>query len=452
MTVSRSTIAQIRFGYGFHPSQTAPRGPEDVFGQLRQGHRAPLILPVTSLEDRRDLLDRRIERRKAKDDAGREEIVQKIRQRVMADVSARVFQRALSEYGFYERMAAFWADHFSVSARKPSQLYKLPTFEIDVIRPHMMRRFEDMLIAVVQHPAMLHYLDQVESFGPGSRAGKRRGRGLNENLAREVLELHTTGVGGPYTQQDVREFAELLTGYGVQRGYLRFKFFPQRAEPGAETIMGKTYGGDPARADHAVELLRKLARHPATAEHLARKLAIHFVSDTPDADLVSHIAGVWRQSGSDLAQVTRALVEHPASWRGFGGKVKRPEELLVSTLRAMGLTKRQANIAVKSKRIARKIFWTLKGLNQPMFQAPGPDGWPEEAEAWITPQGLASRLDYAGKAGQRIAETTDQDPRRFAKEALQDALREDTAFAVGAAPDRWEGFAFALASPEFNRR
>lgn len=452
MAINRSTIAQIRFGYGFHPDHRVPNGPEDLMAQAKHGAGSGLIFPVTSIEGRRDLLDRMIERRKAKDMEGRKKIIRQMRQTAIGDVTARIFQRALSRHGFYERLAAFWADHFSVSGKNPGQLYMLPTFEIDAIRPHIMGRFEDMLTAVVQHPAMLHYLDQVESFGPASRAGKRRGRGLNENLAREVLELHTVGVDGPYTQKDVREFAELLTGYGVQRGYLRFRFFPQRAEPGPETVMGKTYGGDPAKAKHALALLRDLSRHPATAHHMAWKLAVHFTSDTPDEDLVRHVAKVWRDSGGKLPRVYRALVEHPAAWRDFGAKVKRPDELMISTLRAMGATKVHAKRAMQPGRPARQVFLTLKALNQPMFQAPGPDGWPEDGTTWITPQGLAARLKYAGKAGQQIAETTDLDPRRFAEHALRDALRPDTAFAVGAAPDRWEGFAFALASPEFNRR
>ncbi|MEM7056757.1 MAG: DUF1800 domain-containing protein [Pseudomonadota bacterium] len=452
MTVNRSTIAQIRFGYGFHPAHSAPRGPEDVLDQAYQGSRTKLFFPITDLQGRRNLLEKMIERRKAKDMEGRKKIIRQMRQGAISDISGRVFQRALSQHGFYERLAAFWADHFSVSGRNPGQVYMLPTFEIDVIRPHIMGRFEDMLAAVVQHPAMLHYLDQVESFGPASRAGKLRDRGLNENLAREVLELHTLGVGGPYSQEDVRQFAELLTGYGVQRGYLRFRFFPQRAEPGVETVMGKTYGGDPAKVSHALELLRDLARHRVTADHMARKLAVHFVADDPDPDLVRHIAEAWRRSGGNLPQVYQALVEHKASWRGFGAKIKRPQELMISTLRAMGANKAQAKRAMQPGRPSRQVFLTLKALNQPMFQAPGPDGWPEEAEAWITPQGLAARLQYAGKAGHQIAETTDIDPRRFAEDALQDALRPDTAFAVSAAPDRWEGFAFALASPEFNRR
>ena len=215
MTISRSTIAQIRFGYGFHPAQSVPQGPEDVLAQVRAGARAPLIIPVTDRAGRRDLVDQFIAHQKAGNKEQRVQVARQMRHGAWADVAGRIYQRALSPHGMYERLAAFWADHFTIAARNAGRLYMLPTFEIDAIRPHIMGRFEEMLIAVVQHPSMLHHLDQVHSFGPGSRAGKRLGRGLNENLAREILELHTVGVDGPYTQKDVREFAELLTGYGT---------------------------------------------------------------------------------------------------------------------------------------------------------------------------------------------------------------------------------------------
>jgi len=450
MAVSNATIGAIRFGYGFHPDQPAPDNPDALMAALRAGQTAPLLFDVPGSDDRRALLDEMIRLRKAKDKEGRRKAIRKMRIEALRDVARRVHQRALSPHGFYERVAGFWADHFTVAGKNPGQLYFMPVFEPEALRPHIMGRFEDMLTAVAQHPAMLIYLDQVESFGPASRAGKRLGRGLNENLAREILELHTIGVGGPYTQRDVREFAELLTGYGTRRGYASFRFVRRRAEPGPETVLGKTYGGDPARAEHAVALFRDLARHPATARHLARKLAVHFVADEPDPDLVAHIAGAWQRSGADLPTVYAALVEHPAAWRDFGAKVKRPVELVASTLRALGLDARAAAMRIDQR--PRAIFQALRTLNQPMFKAPGPDGWPEEAEAWITPQGLAARLQYASRAAQLITRARDLDPRRFAEATLRDTIRPDTAFAVRAAPDRWEGIAYVLASPEFNRR
>ena len=279
--------------------------------------------------------------------------------------------------------------------------------------------------------------------------GKRTGKGLNENLAREVLELHTLGVDGVYTQADVRGLAGLLTGFGVNRRKLTFGFFPRRAEPGQHQVLGRRYGGAPS-ATHAETFLRELAVHPDTARHMAHKLAMHFVSDKPDPGLTAHIERVWIQSQGDLITVYQALLEHPAAWRDLGQKVKRPQDLVVSTLRAIGMTK--ARLDELGERGGLRMTKALRNLNQPIFRPPGPHGWPEEAEAWITPQGLAGRLEFAGQVGQLLAKRSALDPRRFAESALGDALRPNTAFAVGAAAERWEGLALVLAAPEFNRR
>ena len=449
MSVSQSTMATIRFGYGFHPKQTPPAGASALLGQLRAGQKAGLILPIESREARLTRFVKLREARQAKDDDRLREIRREMRLSAMADGANRVLHRALSPHGFYERMAAFWADHFTVARRSAPHLSMLSLFEPEAIRPHIMGRFGDMLTAVAQHPAMLIYLDQSRSRGPNSPGG-RDGRGLNENLAREILELHTLGVGADYTQRDVREFAELLTGYRNKPRSIGFMFTPQWAEPGAETVLGQTYGGDDPTADDAVELFHDLATHEATAQHLAQKLAVHFVADDPDPGLIRHLAAAWRRSGGHLPTVYEAMLDHPSAWRGFGQKVKRPQELVISTLRAVSVDRAMADRLGQKSGI--RIVRTLRAMNQPLFRAPGPDGWPEEASAWITPQGLAGRLTYASQVGQLAAKSSKLDPRRFAETTLRDALRPATQFAVGGAPDRWEGIALTLASPEFNRR
>ncbi|MEM9061553.1 MAG: DUF1800 domain-containing protein [Pseudomonadota bacterium] len=450
MAVSKSTVAAIRFGYGFHPEQTPPSGADALLAGLTVAQDAPMPLPVEGLTDRRARLDDLIaERRSGGKGSKFQEMRKQMRRDAMRDAAQVVFRRAVSPHGFYERLVAFWADHFTIAGRNAGQLFVAPAFEPEAIRPHVMGTFGNMLSAVVQHPVMLNYLDQVSSFGPNSSAGQRRGKGLNENLAREVLELHTLGVGGPYSQSDVRELAELLTGYGVHRGFGKFRFFEQRAEPGTEKVLGKTYGGDPARADHALEFLQDAAAHEVTARHMASKLAIHFTADQPDPDLVSHIAAAWRRSAGNLPTVYEALIEHPAAWRMPFAKIRQPTGLVAATMRAMGVTAQDLRGPIAH---GVRLVRALRDLGQPLLQPPGPDGWPEAAEAWITPQGLAARLSFAGKIGQLLAKRSDTDPRRFASDALRDALRPETRFAVGGAPDRWEGFALVLASPEFNRR
>ncbi len=452
MQVRNSTMAAIRFGYGFHPGQTPPNGAEDLISSLRRGASDKPLFPTDSRAKRGAAIQEALRARKRnKGSAAFRNLRKSLRQSAAQDGAKLLLQRALSPHGFFERLAAFWMDHFAVAISSPMHRAIVPDFERTAIRPHVTGRFADLLIAVVQHPAMLIALDQPASVGPGSQAGQRRKRGLNENLAREVLELHTLGVDGPYTQADVREFAELLTGYGVNRETYAFQFAAKRAEPGAEAVLGERYGGDPARADHAVDLLEDLAVHPATADHVAGKLVTHFVADTPDPDHVRHVSAAWRRSGGDLPAVYSALLDHEAAWRGFGGKVKQPIDLVASTLRAMGLTRAEANMALK--RNARQMVQATAAMNQPLLLPPGPQGWPDEAKAWITPQGLAARLKFASRIGLRLARlNTADDPRRFAETALQDALRPETAFAVGGAPDKWEGYALAIASPEFNRR
>ena len=451
MGISRTTKAAIRFGYGFHPDQRPPEGPSGLMDQLARGDREALIFPPAGRKARIAQVREMIKLRRANASGDMQKRARrKLRQQAVREGAERLFQRVLSPNGFHERLAAFWCDHFTVAGKNAVHIFTLPLYEPDAIRPHIMGRFEDMLIAAVQHPAMLIYLDQVESFGPNSRAGKRRGRGLNENLAREVLELHTLGVGAGYTQTDVREFAKLLTGFGLHRPSLAFRFFPERAEPGPKTVLGQRYGGGAPRAEDAVELLRRLARAPATADHMARKIAVHFTSDQPEPGLVRRLAETWRTSGGYLPDVYEAMIDHPASWDSFGAKVKQPVDLVVSTLRAMGAD--QAMVRRMDVKATGRMLGALRALNQPLYRPPGPDGWPEEAEAWITPQGLAGRLDYASKVGQLLARGGGPDPRDFAKAALRDALRPETAFAVRAAPEKWEGIAYALASPEFNRR
>ena len=444
--VSKSTIAAIRFGYGFGPDFSVPNSADSVFAELHAGAgSAPRLDESTKrLALLNEFLDAKGDGQRRKD------LTQTARHRALATIAAQIERRAFARHPFFERLSAFWADHFTVSSRTLRRHYFLGSYEDDTIRPTMTGRFADMLKAVVRSPAMLTYLDQVISIGPNSRVGRTRKRGLNENLAREVLELHTLGAGGPYSQSDVTEFAKLLTGFGARRRSLRFRFKPNWAEPGAETVLGKSYGGDPARPDHVDALLEDLAVHPATAQHLARKLAVHFVADRPDTGLVQHVAAAWTDGGGDLTRVYAAILEHPSSWSTPMQKVRRPDELIAATLRANGQSDWIGS--AQPHRRGRQILRAARTMGQTLFQPPGPDGWPEAAEAWITPQGLAGRLQFASAVGRRLAKRRQSDPRDFAERLLGDTLRPETRFVVGAAPDRWEGFALAIASPEFNRR
>jgi uncharacterized protein (DUF1800 family) len=360
---------------------------------------------------------------------------------------AHILRRMNSTTPLRERLESFWADHFTVLGKAGPLRMATSSYIATAIRPHIGGAFEDLLIAATTHPLMLHYLDQQGTAGPNSpQALKVPNRlGFNENLAREMLELHTVGVNGPYTQTDVRELAELLTGLAF-RAETGTEFRPLLAEPGAETILGRRYGGDrPATLDDIHTALRDLARHPATARHIAGKLAVHFVSDQPDPDLIRSIETAWLETGGDLLSAYHALLTHPAAWSAAPGNMKQPFDYIASACRALdvpGKTLRKQVVAMIERPMQRMgQFW----------QAPlGPDGLPERDDAWITPQGLAARVQWAFLVPQLLGPDL-PDPRIFVETALGPRPPEVVRFAAGAAETRADGIGVILASPAFQR-
>ncbi len=450
MTTMRQSIAATRFGTGLRPGAAPPDRAEDLLAELAAGASTPMLIPPSPLAERAAAFKAFREARRADPD-GMEMKGQRrgMREEFRRDSVARVLQRAFGAHPFFERLSAFWADNFTTSARGLALVMLVPTHEPEAIRPHVAGRFADLLKAAVLHPAMLAYLDQSASVGPNSPAGKRRDRGLNENLAREVLELHTLGADGPYSQKDVTEFAELLTGFMVNVGTGERIFRPRVAEPGAETVLGRSYGGGQASPSDAEAFLEDLAVHPGTARHLSHKLAAHFIADAPPADMVARMEQEWLRTKGELTAVYAAMLDHPAAWSDDRAKIRQPVEIIAAALRATGA--KPDDLDPDRRQLQTGVIGGLSRLNQPMFRAPGPDGWPEDAAAWITPQGLAARLDWATKMGRVFAERG-LDPRRYAINALGALADDELRFLVGAAAEKWEGFALALASPAFNRR
>ncbi len=426
----------IRFGYGLPGSDASPLvGPDS----------AAATWPGVSLAELAPLAVAYQAAKKAKDEVGAKEA-----QRAMDALALRgakaIFARAVGSLDpFRERLVAFWADHFTVTPKNRTQR-ALPAALVDeAIRPHVTGRFADMLRAVTTHPAMLIYLNQDASFGPGSPKGKRQKKGLNENLARELIELHTLGVGAGYTQADVRELAELLTGLAIsaQEGFV---FDNKRAEPGAETVLGVTYDGKGEAP--ILQALGDLAARPETAAHLARKLAVHFVADDPDEGLVADLTARFENTDGDLAAVALALIAHPAAAKGV--KARQPFDFLVAAFRALGVGP-EAILGLEQRAFKRLILDPLQAMGQPFHQAPGPDGWPEREADWITPQGLAARISFAMQAPEKLMRPL-PDPRAFLTRALGARAGERLVWAVGAAEAARDGVGLVLASPEFNRR
>jgi uncharacterized protein (DUF1800 family) len=365
------------------------------------------------------------------------------REAFLQEAFARFNHASTTDAAFLERLVMFWSNHFCVSANKGPVRGIAGAYEREAIRPHVLGRFTDMLIAVEQHPAMLIYLDNAQSIGPGSKAGLNRGRGLNENLAREILELHTLGVGGGYTQDDVLNLARILTGWTV--GTLanaasepgKFFFAPARHEPGDHTVLGKRY---PDRGQSTgIEVLRDLAAHRSTARHIAGKLARHFVSDDPPADLLQRLEATFFDTGGDLAAVSRALVNSPEAWDAPPAKVVPPYDFLVAIVRGFGLEPQPAEMM-------RLAFQ----LGQPLWRPPAPAGWPDGDIAWAAPSAMRERLRVAEVAARRVDPAAD--PRLLADAMLGGALGEATRLAVARAETREQALELLIMSPEFQRR
>ncbi len=454
MTPSFQTYAAIRFGFGLSPHIAPPSGVAEMLNLLAGPDVIARQLPIAGFAQRsaeeRDLGELRKARRANADgaEAAYRDAAGAAQLDLARELVLTVMRPALTQDGFRERLVQFWADHFTVSARGKGLQFVTTAYIEDAIRPNITGNFRDLLKAVELHPVMLIYLDQILSIGPNSKIGLQAGRGLNENLAREILELHTLGVGSSYQQADVRQFAELLTGlnYNFRTG---FKFRAGAAEPGAETILGKSYGGGAPKVADIEAALDDLALHPDTARHLARKLAVHFVADTPDPALVDAMAKAYLAADGDLMALYETLLAHPAAWQNFGAKAKRPFDFVASTLRAFGPTEMQMS-GLQLRQIRYLLSGPLTTMGQPYQQAPGPNGWPEALDDWITAQGLAARIEWALIAAQEFGGALD--PRQFASVALGDLADAGLTGLVGAAESKTEGLALVLASPEFNRR
>jgi uncharacterized protein (DUF1800 family) len=366
------------------------------------------------------------------------------------DFRARLQHGVTTEDGFRERWALFWTNHFSVSAAKIAVAPFVGPFENEAIRPHVFGRFEDLLVASSTHTAMLHYLDQAQSIGPDSPNALSKThvgahRGLNENLAREILELHTVGLEAGYKQEDVTEFARAMTGWGVandndppERLGL-FLFRSNAHEPGARTIMGRRYpegGYDQARA-----VMSDLAASPHTANHVAGKLARHFVADDPDPALVARLSQSYSASDGDLSAVARTLVASPEAWDHAPRKFKTPYEFLVSAWRATGVSAQQDFSGANA---------VMTFMGQKPYEPPSPKGWPEEARVWCAPDAVIKRMNWS----ESFAATAglDHDPMQLASNALGARLTPLVAKTIARAETRPEGLSILLMSPEFQRR
>lgn len=391
--------------------------------------------------------------------ASRKYAQQTARQQYLALVGARMTAALTTDTPFVERMVHFWANHFAISIDKLTLTGMGGLLEMEAIRPNVLGKFSDMVLAVERHPAMLLYLDQAQSIGPQSRAGQRiaargnRKAGLNENLAREIMELHTLGVRTGYTQADVTEFARAMTGWtvaGIARGPMAralgadgapgdFVFAPALHEPGDRMIMGRRYAA--AGEGQARQVILDLCAHPATARHIAAKLARHFAGDTPPPALVDRVAARFTESGGDLPTVYRTLIEAPELQGARLAKFKTPWDWSVSALRAVGTREVQG----------QAVAGLLTQLGQPVWRPGSPAGYDDVDASWAGPDALMRRVESASRIATR-AGGAKVDPRQLAATVLPAGGSATTLAAISRAESSVEGIALMLVAPEFMRR
>jgi uncharacterized protein (DUF1800 family) len=442
IVASDAVTAATRFGVAARPGELAEIGRDPRGWVLAQLARRAAPLPG-NLPSSATMVAAEFEMRRDKpdDDNAKRDFNTRVKAVYLAEIAARSAAAVASDTPLLERMTRFWSNHFTVSILRPAIRGFAAAFEREAIRPNVTGRFLDMLLAVARHPAMLLYLDNAQSIGPGSRVGQQRAKGLNENLGRELLELHTLGVDGGYTQADVVALARILTGWSVAQlnepNAGAFRFRPFVHEPGPKTLLGRTYAE--AGEGEGEAALLALASHPATARHVAAKLARHFIADDPPKDSVERIARVFRESGGDLRAVTTAVVKEDAAWRTPFAKVRTPEELVLAAARVTGFTLPP-----------EALVGSLKQLDQMPFFAPSPQGWPDKAANWVSPEAVLRRAQWCQSFAERVPDPPD--PVMLAEAALGEALPEDAMQAIRRAPSRRAGLALLLASPQFQRR
>jgi uncharacterized protein (DUF1800 family) len=462
------TAAQ-RFGLGeaqLSPLATDPPG--WLLQQLKPASPqtgTDLASAAHALRVHAELARQRREQRRGEGEGLEQKFNEQFRALMQADLRARLLTATTSPQAFHERLVLFWANHFTVSALKGPVRGLVGPFEREAIRPHTLGPFEALLNAAVRHPAMRRYLDNDQSAGPNARVALRRQRraqdmdtptaklGLNENLARELLELHTLGVAGGgaayggwggYSQADVTALAALLTGWRVpvqavvQGSDTTVAFDPDWHEPGPKTVLGRTY---PEGPDALAAVLRDLARHPHTARFLAYKLARHVVADQPPPSLVRRLEQAYLQSEGHLGQLATALVQAPEAWTPERSKLKTPEEFVLSSLRLLG---------AGAPAFQRAPDAGITALGQRLHATPSPAGWPDRAEDWLGPEAVWKRVEWATNAAQRAARQTDA--RRLAEGAFGEALSEATRRQIERAADGPQALALLLLSPEQQRR
>jgi uncharacterized protein (DUF1800 family) len=421
--------ALVRFGLGRRGNEELPPDPAVwLQAQLRRPDPTRLDDPPTTAEGLTALR----EDRETKPPPGESRSAALFK----AQATAQLANAVTTPAPFRERLVWFWTNHFTISRRQGRCAAVAAAFVEEAIRPNVTGRFADMVLAVMRHPAMLLYLDNAASFGPDSPVGQRTHRGLNENLARECMELHTVSPLAGYSQADVTAFAKILTGWSVdlKGDPPGFRYRPLAHEPGVQTVLQRPFPADEAGG---VAALAFLADHPATHRFIATKLVRHFVADDPPPAAVRTIEAVLRDTRGDLGAASAALVTLDAAWQP-GTKLRTPMDYVIASVRALDIPPDQV-----------PMLGILGGLGQPLWTAPAPNGWPDRAADWASPEAMLRRIDWASGFAERIG---DRDVVEISGATLGPLLRPETSEAIRRAGSRRDAMTLLLTSPEFQRR
>ena len=453
-------IASNRFGYGARPGELSAISSAPRDWLKSQVSKTAVVPPsLASFTGSKPRIVEIFSATMQSNEKGNMQTRQIAMEQSRPEILAKFKERIVSQTPLVERMTAFWTNHFSASRTKKYMGALLPTYEREAIRPHIFGKFSDMLLAVETHPVMQIYLDNTRSRGPNSPLGKRRDTtDLNENLAREILELHTLGVNGGYDQSDVEELAKILTGWNLpaqnelarrnavrralnRHGVQEFQygaFYGAFHEPGTKRVLGKVY--EDSGAQQLIDVLSDLSRHPSTAHFLATKLVRHFVADEPPPAATEALAQTFLETDGDLAQVTTKLIEMDEIWQDVSPKAKTPQDYVVSVMRGLGAENVRGEF----------ITAPLQQMGQTPYNAGSPQGWPDTAADWIAPSSLMRRIEWAHAIA--IRGFSNAQPEALFDNTIAPIASAQTRKMVRGAPTRQDGVALVLASLEFQRR
>lgn len=450
--ISRENIAVNRFGYGARDDELAQAKADPkkwLSSQLQtiqfsdnQPSSDDIFVDHAKFQKQKKLMKQQQKQAQGSQAQDKNKMIKSAARKTYMKMSAASLKQAItSRHSVSWRLLDFFSNHFSVSTSGRLMVGLSPTLEREAIAPNLLGNFEELLLAVEQHPAMLIYLNNEKSFGANSRMAKKRKIGLNENLAREIMELHTLGVDGGYSQIDVIELAKGITGWSVKNTKKEhgtgFVFRAYGHEPGTRILLGKKYAQRGIMQGQ--QMLRDLAMHPSTAKYVCTKIAHHFVSENPAQSLIEKMQNTWLNNQGNIKQVMLTLFNAEEAWLESPQKFKTPREFVISSYRA-----------IAPNRINdRTLFNSLTNLGQMPFNAGSPAGFSDKESDWLGASALMARVEWSSLVSAQVKRINAE---QVMATALGRSISKNTYQIVMRAESRQQASTLLLMSPEFQRR